>query len=36
MGIYMPPKAIKSACDLVKEIEAGRVEFYERKIESDL
>jgi hypothetical protein len=36
MGIYMPPKAIKSACELVKEIERGRVDFYERKINSDL
>jgi hypothetical protein len=36
MGIYMPPNAIKTACKLVREIETGRVDFHERKIESDL
>ena len=36
MVVYMPPNAIKSACKIVREIEAGGVDFYERKIESDL
>ncbi len=36
MGIYMPRKAIKSACQMVKEIEAGMVDFHERKIETNI
>lgn len=36
MCVYMPPNAIKSACRMVRQIEEGRVNLHERKIDSDL
>lgn len=36
MGIYMPPNAINSVCKMVREIEAGGIDFHERKIATDI